>query len=124
MNDSAGGGIRYVQAVRDALAELLENDDRTFLMGEEIGLYGGVFRATEGLQERFGTDRVRDTPICEQSLVGAAIGAAIVGRRPIVEIMFMDFIASAMDALANHATKLRAMSGGQIRVPLIVRTQG
>jgi pyruvate/2-oxoglutarate/acetoin dehydrogenase E1 component len=116
--------IRYVQAVRQALAELLDGDDRTFLMGEEIGLYGGVFRATEGLQERFGANRVRDTPICEQSLVGTAIGASIVGRRPIVEIMFMDFIACAMDAIANHATKLRAMSGGQIQVPLIIRTQG
>lgn len=116
--------IRYVEAVRNALADLLERDERAFMMGEEIGLYGGVFRATEGLQERFGALRVRDTPICEQSLVGAAIGAAIVGRRPIVEIMFMDFIACAMDAIANHATKLRAMSGGQIRVPLIIRTQG
>ena len=116
--------VSYVQAVRDALAELLAGDERVFLMGEEIGLYGGVFRATEGLQERFGADRVRDTPICEQSLVGTAVGASIVGRRPIVEIMFMDFIASAMDAIANHATKLRAMSGGQIRVPLIIRTQG
>ena len=116
--------LSYLEALREALATALESDDRVFLMGEEIGLYGGVFRVTESLQERFGPDRVRDTPICEASVIGAAIGAAIVGRRPIVEIMFMDFMASAMDSIANHAAKLRAMSGGQLRVPMIVRTQG
>jgi pyruvate dehydrogenase E1 component beta subunit len=113
----------YVQAVREALAEALESDPRVFLIGEEVGEYGGVFRATEGLLERFGPDRVRDTPIAEIGFVGAAVGAAIVGRRPVVEIMFMDFIASAMDPIVNHAAKLRAMSGGQIRVPVIIRTQ-
>lgn len=116
--------LTYLEAVREAQARALESDDRVFLMGEEIGRYGGVFRATEGLQERFGEARVRDTPICEASLVGAGVGAAIVGRRPIIEIMFMDFIASAMDSIANHAAKLRWMSGGQIRVPLVIRTQG
>jgi pyruvate dehydrogenase E1 component beta subunit len=116
--------LTYLQAVREALSHALESDDRVFLMGEEIGQYGGVFRATDGLQKLYGTDRVRDTPICEASLVGTAVGAAIVGRRPIVEIMFMDFIASAMDALANHAAKIEAMSGGQLSVPLVVRTQG
>jgi acetoin:2,6-dichlorophenolindophenol oxidoreductase subunit beta len=116
--------IMYVEALREVLAEALELDPRVFLMGEEIGQYGGVFRATDGLMERFGPDRVRDTPIAEASFLGAAVGAAIVGRRPIVEIMFMDFIASAMDPIVNHAAKLRAMSGGQIRVPLIIRTQG
>src|SRR3990172_11732775 len=116
--------ITYLAAVREVLAEALESDPRVILMGEEIGVYGGVFRATEGLLERFGQDRVRDTPICEASFVGAAIGAAIVGRRPVVEIEFMDFIACAMDPIVNHAAKLRAMSGGQLRVPLIIRTQG
>lgn len=116
--------ITYVEAVREALADALDSDPRVFVIGEEIGLYGGVFRATQELQERFGPDRVRDTPICEGSLVGVATGAAVVGQRPIVEIMFMDFIASAMDSIANHAAKLRALSGGQLRVPLVIRTQG
>lgn len=116
--------ITYVQAVREALAEALAGDPRVLLIGEEIGTYGGVFRATEGLAERFGRDRVRDTPIAEASFVGAAVGAALVGARPIVEVMFMDFMACAMDPIVNHAAKLRAMTGGQARVPLIIRTQG
>jgi acetoin:2,6-dichlorophenolindophenol oxidoreductase subunit beta len=119
-----GREITFVEAVREALAEALEADPRTFLMGEEIGVYGGVFRATDGLRERFGDARVRDTPIAESGFVGAGVGAAIVGRRPIVEVMFMDFIACAMDPIVNHAAKLRLMTGGQLRVPLIIRTQG
>jgi acetoin:2,6-dichlorophenolindophenol oxidoreductase subunit beta len=116
--------VRYVHAVRDALADALETDPRAVLIGEEVGVYGGVFRTTEGLLERFGPDRVRDTPIAEASFVGAAVGAAIVGARPIVEVMFMDFIASAMDPIVNHAAKLHKMSGGQINVPVVIRTQG
>jgi pyruvate/2-oxoglutarate/acetoin dehydrogenase E1 component len=116
--------VTYLEAVCEAQARALEADDEVFLMGEEIGRYGGVFRATEGLQERFGEFRVRDTPICEASLVGTAVGAAVVGRRPIVEVMFMDFVASAMDSITNHAAKLRSMSGGQMRVPMVIRTQG
>lgn len=122
--DARTSTISYVEAINTALADALESDDRVFLMGEEIGTYGGVYQATKGLRERFGSERVRDTPICEQSLVGTATGAAVVGEKPIVEIMFMDFIAGAMDAITNHAAKLRFMSGDQIRVPLIVRTQG
>ncbi len=116
--------VLYVEAIREALAEALERDPRVILIGEEIGDYGGVFRATEGLLERFGRDRVRDTPIAEASFVGAAAGAALVGARPVVEVMFMDFIACAMDPIVNHAAKLRAMTGGQARVPLVIRTQG
>jgi len=116
--------ITYLQSVREALSRALANDPRAFLMGEELGTYGGVFRATEGLLEQFGPGRVRDTPIAETGFVGAGVGAAIVGRRPIVEVMFMDFIACAMDPIVNHAAKLRAMTGGQIRVPLVIRTQG
>jgi len=116
--------ITYVEALREALVEALESDPRVILIGEEIGHYGGVFRVTEGLLERFGADRIRDTPIAEAGFVGAAIGAALVGARPIVEVMFMDFIACAMDPIVNHAAKLRAMSGGQSRVPLVIRTQG
>jgi len=116
--------IRFVEAIREAQAEALAEDERVFIIGEEVGKYGGVFRATQGLQERFGRDRVRDTTIAENSLVGIAAGAAIAGMRPIVEIMFMDFIAGAMDAIVNHAAKLATMTGGQIAVPIVVRTQG
>ena len=116
--------IMFVDAVREAQAEALENDPRAFLMGQEIGRYGGVYRATEGLYERFGPDRVRDMPIAEESMIGLAIGAAAVGARPILEVMFMDFLACGIDALVNHGAKLRYMSGGQFRVPLVIRTQG
>lgn len=116
--------IRFVEAIREAQAQALADDDRVLIIGEEVGKYGGVFRATQGLQERFGRERVRDTTISEDSLVGIAAGAAIAGMRPIVEIMFMDFIAGAMDAIVNHAAKLAAMTGGQISVPVVVRTQG
>ena len=116
--------ITFREAVRDAQAEALEADPRAFLIGQEIGRYGGVYRATEGLHERFGPDRVRDMPIAEESMLGMAIGAAVVGARPIVEIMFMDFLACGMDALVNHGAKLRYMTGGQFRVPLVIRTQG
>ncbi len=93
-------------------------------MGQELGEYGGVFRATEGLAQRFGAHRVRDMPIAEESMLGAGVGAAVMGRRPIVEVMFMDFIACGMDAIVNHAAKLHYMSGGQLRVPMVIRTQG
>jgi pyruvate/2-oxoglutarate/acetoin dehydrogenase E1 component len=116
--------ITFVEAIREAQAEALEADDRVFILGQEIGEYGGVFRATQGLNDQFGEHRIRDTPIAEQSMVGLAIGAAAMGMRPIVEIMFMDFIACCMDAIVNHAAKLRYMSGGQFCVPLVIRTQG
>ncbi len=116
--------ITFIEAVREAQADALAADDRVFIMGQEIGEYGGVFRATEGLAERFGAHRVRDMPIAEQSMLGAAVGAAAMGMRPIVEVMFMDFIACGMDAIVNHAAKLRYMSGGQLRAPMVIRTQG
>jgi pyruvate/2-oxoglutarate/acetoin dehydrogenase E1 component len=116
--------LTYAEAIREALTEALDTDPAVILLGEEIGRYGGVFRVTEGLQERFGPGRVRDTPIAETGFIGAAIGAALVGARPVVEIMFMDFIACAMDPIVNHAAKLRAMSGGRSRVPIVIRTQG
>jgi pyruvate/2-oxoglutarate/acetoin dehydrogenase E1 component len=101
----------------------MEADPTVFLMGQEVAKYGGVFRATEGLLAKFGESRVRDTPIAEASIVGAGAGAALMGMRPIVEVMFMDFMACAMDPITNHAAKLRYMSGGQFRVPLVIRTQ-
>jgi pyruvate dehydrogenase E1 component beta subunit len=115
--------ITFVQAVREAQAEALDADPTVVLLGQEVGRYGGVFQATEGLLDRFGPHRVRDMPIAEQTMLGAAIGAAAMGARPIVEVMFMDFIACGMDAIVNHGAKLRYMSGGQLRVPLVIRTQ-
>jgi acetoin:2,6-dichlorophenolindophenol oxidoreductase subunit beta len=115
--------LSFVQAVAEAQAEALAADPAVIVLGQEVGRYGGVFRATEGLQERFGPERVRDLPIAEQTMLGAAVGAAAMGARPIVEVMFMDFIACGMDAIVNHAAKLRYMSGGQLRAPLVIRTQ-
>ncbi len=116
--------ITFIEAVREAQAEALASDERVFIMGQEIGEYGGVFRATDGLAERFGAHRVRDMPIAEQSMLGAGVGAAVMGMRPIVEVMFMDFIACGMDAIVNHAAKMSYMSGGQLRAPMVIRTQG
>lgn len=112
----------YSQALRETLREEMKRDHRVFLMGEDIGVYGGAFAVTRGLQEEFGPTRVRQTPISEATIVGAAIGAALTGLRPVVEIMFMDFITLAMDQLVNHAAKFRFVYGSQAQVPLVVRT--
>lgn len=112
----------YREAVRDALAEELRNDPSVVFFGEDVAAAGGVFKATVGLQEEFGSERIRDSPIAENALVGMAIGAAAGGLKPVVEIMFADFLANAFDQLVNHAAKLRYMSGGQLELPLVVRT--
>jgi pyruvate dehydrogenase E1 component beta subunit len=114
--------VRYVHAVNRALADAMVADPDVVLLGEDIGLAGGPFGATRGLQERFGVERVRDTPIAEAALVGAAMGAALSGLKPVAEIMFMDFVTLAMDALVNQAAKVRFMFGGQRGVPLVLRT--
>lgn len=114
--------VYYSWALREALAEEMERDPRVFCIGEDIAEYGGAFKVTEGLLERFGPERVRNTPISENSIVGVATGAAVNGMRPVAEIMFMDFITLAMDQLVNHAAKYRYMYGPQARVPLVVRT--
>ena len=116
--------ITFIEAVREAQAEALISDDRVFIMGQEIGSYGGVFRATQDFVRRFGDHRVRDMPIAEQSMLGAGVGAAVMGMRPIVEVMFMDFVACGMDAIVNHAAKMCYMSGGQLTAPMVIRTQG
>ena len=116
--------IFYTQAIRDALREELARDERVFLLGEDIAGYGGAFRITRGMAEEFGTERVRNTPISENSIVGVAVGAAMQGLRPVVEIMFMDFITLAIDQLLNHAAKFRFMFGEQVRVPIVIRTPG
>ena len=110
------------EAVSRGLREALERDDRVFLMGEDIGAYSGSYAVTRGFFEEFGPDRIMDTPISESGIVGAAIGAAMGGRRPIVEIMTINFMLLAIDQIVNHAAKLRYMSNGQISVPLVIRT--
>jgi acetoin:2,6-dichlorophenolindophenol oxidoreductase subunit beta len=111
----------YGEAIRQALAEEMERDDDVFLVGEDIGESGGVFGVTKGLWERFGELRVLDTPISEEAVVGAAVGASLLGARPVVEIMFGDFVTLAMDMLVNQAAKIHYMSGGRLRAPLTVR---
>jgi pyruvate/2-oxoglutarate/acetoin dehydrogenase E1 component len=114
--------LRMGKAINQTLAQLLEEDERVFLLGEDIvDPAGGVMQVTRGLSTKFGRERVRETPISEQAIIGAAIGAALAGRRPIAEIMIMDFYAVCLDQLVNHAAKLRYMSGGRTPVPLTVR---
>jgi len=114
--------IRYVDAIRAALEDELAADEAVCLLGEDITL-GGPFGATKGLVDRFGEWRIRNTPISEATVVGLAVGAALAGARPVVEVMFIDFITLAMDQLVNHAAKLRYMSGGALSVPLTIRAQ-
>jgi pyruvate dehydrogenase E1 component beta subunit len=109
-------------AIAKALREALDTDDRTFLMGEDIGKYGGPYAVTKGFYDEYGEERIKDTPISESVFVGAGTGAAMVGLRPIVEIMTINFSLVAMDQIVNHAAKLSYMSNGQISVPLIIRT--
>lgn len=114
--------IFYNEAIKEALIEEMERDQSVFLMGEDIGIMGGIFKVTKGLLERFGEERVRQTPISEAGFVGAALGAALTGMRPVVELMFMDFIFIAGDQLFNQIAKFRYMTGGQAIIPLVVRT--
>ncbi len=114
----------YWEAIRDALAEEMEHDERVFVMGEDVGLYGGAYGATRGLYERFGPERVKDTPISEALIGGAAVGAAMTGLRPVAEIMYVDFTPLAMDQIANQGAKNRYMFGGKTRVPMVIRTEG
>jgi acetoin:2,6-dichlorophenolindophenol oxidoreductase subunit beta len=116
--------ITYREAVRDAMSEAMRRDDDVFIMGEDIAEMGGSMGVTQGMLEEFGPERVRNTPISEMAIVGAGVGAAISGMRPIVEIMYQDFTTLAMEQLVSQAAKHRYMSGGQIKVPLTVRTQG
>jgi pyruvate dehydrogenase E1 component beta subunit len=114
--------ITYAQAVAEAIDEEMARDENVVLMGEDVGIIGGNFKATVGLRDKYGDWRVKDTPISESALVGMGVGMAITGLRPIVEIMFCDFLALAMDQIANQAAKIRYMSGGQVKVPLTIRT--
>ncbi len=114
--------ITYREAVSTALREALNEDPLTFLAGEDIGPYGGAYAVTKGFTEEFGSERVRDAPLSESVIVGAGVGAAMAGMKPIMEIMTINFTLLAMDQIVNHAAKMRYMSGGQLSVPLIVRT--
>jgi len=116
--------IYYLDAIREALTQKMETDERIFLIGEDVGLYGGAFGLTLGMLEKFGKDRIMDTPISEQGIVGIAIGAALMGLRPVVEIMFSDFLMLALEQIANQAAKIYYMFGGKASVPLVIRTPG
>jgi pyruvate dehydrogenase E1 component beta subunit len=113
--------ITYREALRAGLYEALEKDNRVFLMGEDVGKYGGTYAVSKGMLEKFGPERVRDTPLSELAFVGAGIGAALGGLRPIVEVMTVNFSLLALDQIVNNAATLRHMSGGQLSVPLVVR---
>ncbi|MEU8120452.1 alpha-ketoacid dehydrogenase subunit beta [Spirillospora sp. NPDC049024] len=115
------GGTTYREAMRAALREALAKDERVFLMGEDVGRYGGCFAVSLGLLEEFGPERIRDTPLSESAFVGAGIGAALAGMRPVVEIMTVNFSLLALDQILNNAATLSHMSGGQFGVPLVIR---
>ena len=116
--------LSYRQALHDTLRAELQRDESVILLGEEIGVFEGSYKITAGLLAEFGPKRVRDTPIAEEGFVGAAIGAAMLGMRPVVEIMTINFSLLAIDQIVNHAAKMHAMFGGQVRVPLVIRTPG
>lgn len=113
--------ISYREALKQAIREALQNDERVFLMGEDVGRYGGAFAVSKGLLQEFGEDRIMDVPLSESGFVGAGIGAAIAGMKPIVEVMTINFGLLALDQIANNAATLLHMSGGQINVPLVIR---
>ena len=115
--------LTYADALREALREEMSRDPRVVLMGEEIGVFEGVYKVTRGLLKEFGPQRVMDTPISEAAIAGAAIGAALAGLIPVAEIMYMDFLPIALDQIATQAAKMHFMSGGKLRVPMVLRTQ-
>jgi pyruvate dehydrogenase E1 component beta subunit len=118
---SADGRVSYREAVREALRAALRDDPRVFLLGEDVGRYGGCYAVSKGLLAEFGEERVRDTPLSESAFVGAAIGAALAGFKPIVEVMTVNFSLLCLDQIVNNAATLRHMSGGQLSVPVVIR---
>ena len=116
--------ITVRQAITDALREEMERDEDVFILGEEIGVWGGTYAVTRGFYDQFGEKRVRDTPISETAIIGAAIGAAMLGLRPVAELMTINFAFSAMDYIVNQAAKLRYMFGGNFTVPMVIRAVG
>lgn len=120
-NNGATITITYREALKQGLREALQNDERVFLMGEDVGRYGGAFAVSKGLLKEFGEERIMDVPLSESGFVGAGIGAAIAGMKPIIEVMTVNFSLLAMDQIVNNAATLQHMSGGQLHVPLIIR---
>ena len=116
--------ISYAEAVRECLRQQMQADDKIFMIGEDIGLYGGAFGVSVGLIAEFGEDKIMDTPISEQGIVGVAIGASLLGMRPVVEMMFSDFTMLPLEQIANQAGKMRYMFGGKAKVPIVIRTPG
>ena len=115
--------MSYAAAIQEALAEEMRRDPKVLVMGEDVAQYGGVFKVTKGLLEEFGSERVRDTPLSENAIIGAAIGSAIMGYRPVAEIMYMDFLHECQDQLINHLPKMHFMTGGKLTAPVVIRTQ-
>src|SRR5436305_12027690 len=115
--------MRYREALNQALREEMEADESVFVMGEDIGVFQGAFKVTQGLLEEFGEERVRDTPISENTIVGAGIGAAMAGLRPVVELMTVNFSLLALDQIVHCAAAIRYMFGGQFKVPMVIRIQ-
>jgi pyruvate/2-oxoglutarate/acetoin dehydrogenase E1 component len=122
MNDNGSREITYLEAVREAMVQEMRADPDVFLIGEDIGIYGGAFGVSKGMLEEFGPERIRETPISEAAIAGAATGSALMGMRPIMEIMFMDFVTLSLDQLVNQAAKTRFMFGGRVNLPLVCRT--
>lgn len=116
--------ITYREALREALREEMLRDENVFIAGEDVGIYGGAYAVTKDLYEEFGEERVKDTPISEAAIVGLGTGAALIGLRPVIEIMYIDFTTLAMDQIVNQAAKFHYMSGGNVKVPWVLRTQG
>ncbi len=116
--------ITYLEAIREAMSQEMRSNQDVFIIGEDIGIYGGAFGVTNGMIEEFGPERVRNTPISEAAISGCAVGAAITGMRPILELQFSDFITIATDNIVNQAAKMRYMFGGKAKVPLVIRTPG
>lgn len=114
--------ITYLEAVREAMSQMMRESEDVFVLGEDIGLYGGAFGVTRGMIEEFGPERIRNTPISESAITGAAVGAALTGMRPILELQFSDFITIAADQMINQAAKIRYMYGGKGKVPMVLRT--
>ena len=115
--------LTYAGALNEALKQEMRRDPNIYVAGEDVGVYGGIFGVTAGLLEEFGEKRVKDTPITESAIIGSAVGAAATGLRPVVELMFIDFIGVAMDQLYNQAAKMKYMFGGKAKLPLVVRTE-
>lgn len=116
--------ITYGEAIRQAIREEMKHDRNVYLIGEDVGRWGGLYRASKGLLDEFGPNQVKDAPISEAAIAGCAIGSAVIGMRPIVEIMYIDFITIAMDQIVNHAAKWHQLSNGKIELPIVFRTQG